>query len=158
MKNRLIFLSLLPLVASGCQSRTEHVARLPHALGLREGAKVVAAGLEIGRVDSLDFEGDAVQVRFSIPSRRKLTLHADACVGVVDGDTLELSPGLEPGLRNAQEAVPACAVQPGETSFRDAAREMGRAGAAIMGEMLRAAESEMKAFRDEHPQGSSHSP
>jgi hypothetical protein len=57
-------------------------AVLDDAGGLRGGAPVYVAGVQVGRVQNVRLEGERARVAFQIMPESKLTLRGDACVGV----------------------------------------------------------------------------
>ena len=77
---RWLFISIVSLaILVACQQRKRFKAELSQTLGLKEGAEVLLAGVEIGKVEKIRIKGGSALVEFSVESKHEVGLHADAC-------------------------------------------------------------------------------
>ncbi len=106
---RLGALALLPLlVACDNSPKTKNYSVvLEDAGGLKTGANVYIAGVQIGRVNQVNLDGTKARVQFDLRNARGFTVTASTCVGVgwygLGSDT-HLS--VEPGKVKAAEIAP----------------------------------------------------
>ena len=97
---RLGVLALLPLIVA-CDNSPKaknYTVVLEDAGGLKTGANVYIAGVQVGRVNQVDLDGDKARVQFDLRNARGFKVTASTCVGVgwygLGSDThLSVEPG-----------------------------------------------------------------
>jgi phospholipid/cholesterol/gamma-HCH transport system substrate-binding protein len=77
-----VFVGLVASCNKVSSSGPEISVALDDAAGLRGGAPVYVAGVQVGRVTNVRLEGERARVAFQVNPEAKLTLHDDACVAV----------------------------------------------------------------------------
>ncbi len=129
----------------------EYHAHFRDAGGLQQGANVYVAGVRVGRVDTIELEGDAARVdrarvSFTLARDAKLEIHQNARVSV-------RLYGIEAGLRLDPGGPPARVLPPGgELLLVDEGAAIDKVGAdlvTIVGDLVAGRGTVGRLLRDE---------